>query len=60
LPIGTIKECFVSLELEIDEELMDYLMFLIYQKSESVSKMNYNYLFEIIEGKHLKTQVSGG
>jgi len=51
LPIGAIKECFVTLDLEIDEELMDYLMFVIYQKSESVDKMNYGVLLELIEGK---------
>mmetsp|Transcript_31960 Transcript_31960/g.31229 ORF Transcript_31960/g.31229 Transcript_31960/m.31229 type:complete len:201 (+) Transcript_31960:302-904(+) len=30
---------------------MDYLMFVIYQKSESVEKMNYNAIFDLLEGK---------
>jgi hypothetical protein len=30
LPVGAIKECFVTLDIEIDDDLMDYVLFVIY------------------------------
>ena len=51
LPIGAIKECFVTLDIEIDDDLMDYVLFIIYQKSENINKMKYSVLFDLLDGK---------
>lgn len=51
LPMGAIKECFVTLDIDIDDELLDYVLFVIHQKSESIHKMKYSVLFELLEGK---------
>ncbi|CDW75040.1 UNKNOWN [Stylonychia lemnae] len=64
LSIGQIKECFETLELlsddQINEELFDYLVFVLYQKSEGLEKLSYPLLFELIEGKLLLNQMSVG
>ena len=57
LPIEMIKESFETLDLNVDNDLLDYIMFIIYQKSESIEKMNYKAIFDIIEGK--LSQLSG-
>jgi hypothetical protein len=33
---------------------MDYMMYVVYQKSESIEKMKYSYLFDLIDGKLLQ------
>lgn len=30
IPIGAIKEAFVTLDIEIDEDVLDYLLFVVY------------------------------
>ena len=49
--LGAFKEAFVTLDITIDEELLDYIIYIVYQKSESKDKMNYNALFDLIDGK---------
>jgi len=51
IPLSTLKEAFVTLDINLDKELMDYILHVVYQKSESISKMNYQVLFDLIEGK---------
>jgi hypothetical protein len=41
----------VTLDIDIDEDLMDYIIFVIYQKSESIDKLKYQALFDLIDGK---------
>ena len=38
----------------MEEDLLDYVLFVIYQKSESVSKMKYSVIFDLIDGKILQ------
>ena len=42
---------FESLDIEMEEDLMDYLIYVVYSKSESVDKMAYGLIFEVVEGK---------
>ena len=51
LPLSGIKEAFETLDLEVDQELMDYLLYVMYQKSESLERLRYNLIFDLIEGK---------
>ena len=64
LSLGQIKDCFETLELLnddlISDELFDYILFILYQKSEGIDKLNYPMLFELIEGKLLLSQMSVG
>jgi hypothetical protein len=52
-----LKECFETLELfvpnQIDDDTFDYIVYVLYQKSEGLDKLNYQLLFEMIEGKLL-------
>jgi len=32
-------------------ELLEYLMFVVYQRSESIEKMKYGAIFDLIDGK---------
>lgn len=41
IPIGAMKEAFITLEVDIDEEVLDYLLFVVFSKSESTEKMRY-------------------
>ena len=36
----------------MNKDLLDYILYYIYQRSESVEKMKYTSLFDLIEGKH--------
>ena len=51
VPIAAFEEAFSTLEIEMDKDVMDYLMYVIYQRSENIEKMNYQALFDLIEGK---------
>ena len=51
LPAEIIKECFSTLEIEISEELMEYVMHAIYSRSESQDRMKYQVLIDLAEGK---------
>ena len=51
VPLGAIKEAFVTLDIELEEDLMDYLLYVIYSKSETIERMNYNALFDLLDGK---------
>lgn len=51
--MSAFLEAFETLELEMDEDLLNYLMYVIYSKSESIDKMKYQTLFDLIEGKLL-------
>ena len=53
ISLPLLKECFETLDIEVEEELLDYLIYVIYQKSESLEKMKYQVLFDLIEGKLL-------
>ena len=35
----------------MEEELVDFIFFVVYQKSESVEKLRYSVLFDLIDGK---------
>lgn len=51
MPLSAFKEAFDTLDIEIDDELYDYLIYVIYQRSESIEKMKFSVLFDLIEGK---------
>eukprot|EP00347_Sterkiella_histriomuscorum_P007882 403347201 len=67
LTLAQFKESLETLDLIgaakkglIDEELFDYVIFVIYQKSEGLDKLKYNIVFDLIEGKLLQNQLSVG
>lgn len=41
IELGALKECFTTLDIDIDGALMDYLLYVVYSKSESADKMKY-------------------
>ena len=50
IPVGAFKEAFTTLELfQEDLELLDFVLYVVYQKSESIDKMRYSVLFELID-----------
>jgi len=51
VPLTAFQETFETLEINLDKEVLDYLMWVIYSKSESIEKMKYQVLFDLIEGK---------
>lgn len=51
IPASAFRESFVNLEIDIDDELMDFVLYVIYQKSESIDKLRYSVLFEMLDGK---------
>ena len=48
--MAAIKEAFQTLDIEIEEELLDYIFYTLYQKTQSVDQMSYNILIDMIEG----------
>jgi hypothetical protein len=46
-----LKEAFVTLDIDLDDELLDYILYVVYSKSVSTEKMRYEILFDLIEGK---------
>lgn len=51
IPVSAFKESFINLEIEADDELLDFIYYVVYQKSESIEKMRYSVLFDLIDGK---------
>lgn len=60
MPVSAFKEAFSTLDLKVDEQLYDYLIYVIYQRSEGLEKMKYQMLFDLIEGKLIQGQLSVG
>ena len=55
IPLSALKESFATLDIHelTDEpsELLDFILYVLYQKSESLEKIRYSVLFELIDGK---------
>ncbi len=51
LSVGSFKEAFSTLDIDIDQELMDFVLFVLYQKSEGLHKLRYAVIFDLIDGK---------
>jgi len=51
LPASAFREAFSTLDLAIEADLLDFVFFVVYQKSESLEKLRYAALFELIDGK---------
>ena len=52
--MSAFTEAFETLEIDLEQDLLDYLLYVIYSKSESIEKMKYQTLFDLIEGKLLQ------
>jgi hypothetical protein len=51
IPIHSVKEAFTSLGIELEQDLLDYILYVLYQKSESADKLKYSILIDLIDGK---------
>lgn len=55
IPLSALKESFATLDIhELTDEpsdLLDFILYILYQKSESLEKIRYSVLFELIDGK---------
>ncbi len=49
--VNALKESFETLGIDIDDDLMDYIIFVLYQRSESLDKLKYEVLFDLLDGK---------
>lgn len=50
IPVSAFKEAFQTLDLFQDDlEIIDFVLYVVYQKSESIEKMRYSVLFELID-----------
>jgi hypothetical protein len=41
VPVSAFKEAFDTLDIKLDKDTYDYLVYAVYQRSESLEKMNY-------------------
>ena len=48
--ISSILEAFSTLELDLPKEVEEFILYSIYLKSESIEKMKYGVLLDMIEG----------
>ncbi len=54
IPLQAFKDSINSLELDqITAQMLDYMTFYVFTKSESVNKMNYKAIFDLLEEKAL-------
>jgi hypothetical protein len=51
IAISAFKESFETMEIELDQDVLDYLLYVVYSRSESIEKMKYQILFDLIDGK---------
>jgi hypothetical protein len=51
LPLSVFKEAIDNLDLNLNEEMYDYILFIMYKKSDSIDKLNYSVLLELLETK---------
>lgn len=58
ITLSYLKEVFETLDLKLDLELLDYILYLIFSRSDSISKMKYPILFDLIDGKLVQTHLS--
>ena len=50
IPVSSFRDAFTTLELfSNDPDLLDFVLYIVYQKSESIDKMRYAVLFELID-----------
>ena len=64
ISVGALRECFETLDLlgedKIDAAAFDYIVFLLFQKSEGLARLRYQPLFDMLEEKLLQSQFSAG
>ncbi len=53
-----LKEVFVTLDIKLEPEVMDYLLFCVFSKSESTLRMKYQLIFDLAEGRFPQTHMS--
>jgi hypothetical protein len=51
IPAGAFRDAFHTLDIDLDEDLLDFIFYVVYQKSESVEKLRYSVLFDLLDGK---------
>jgi len=52
LPLDAFKDAINSLDMkDLTPTMIDYLVFYVFSRSESIEKLKYNVIFEILEGK---------
>ena len=39
--LAALKEAFVTLDIDLDDDLMDYILYVVYSRSESLDKLKY-------------------
>ena len=57
---NSFKDAFETMEVELDKESLDFLIWVVYQKSESLEKMNYQILLDLVQGKVVQGGLSVG
>ena len=60
IPLSAFQESFETLDIKVDKDLFDYMIYVVYQRSESLEKMNYQILLDLIDGKVMQGQLSVG
>jgi len=58
ITLAGLKEAFETMDIDLDDDVMDYLLFVIYQRSESLDKLKYQALFDLLDGKLVQGQLS--
>lgn len=56
--MAALKESFETMDVDMDNDLWDYILYLLYSKSESLSKLKYQPLFDLLDGKLTQGQLS--
>lgn len=51
ITVAALKEAFETMDIDLDDDMLDYILYVMYQKSESLSKLKYQPLFDLMDGK---------
>ena len=58
--VPNFRQVFLDMDIEVTEEQMQFMLFVVYKKSLSGNKLNYLALFEMLEDEALAASASEG
>ncbi len=51
IPLSALKEAISMLDVDVDQDVQDFIFFMVYCKSDSAQQLRYKVLFELVEGR---------
>ncbi len=60
IPLSAMKEAFSMLDVDVSDELQDFIYYIVYCKSDSSQQLKYKVLFDLVQGRGQSAGKSAG